>query len=131
MYPFSPSQIAEGNRLLLLLADFLENDPRVPGHFAMDNITVGCDALRRPGDCGTKACMLGWAPMVPALRKAGVRYGLWGVLGDGPAFVLGDRPAFVLTPEEHQELFFEWDPQLSTDHLKAARRIREFVARRS
>lgn len=69
----------KGGKLLLALADFLENDPRVKGHFEMDYAVVQ-GASRKPGKkdvpdlaaCGSAACALGWAPYVPAIAKARV-----------------------------------------------------------
>ncbi len=49
---------------LLKLADFLENDPRVRGHFDLNTWVTGGAARLMAGDCGTAACVCGWVPVV-------------------------------------------------------------------
>ena len=66
----------KGGKLLLALADFLENDPRVKGHFNMSTIVDARMKGARPdlAECGSAACAMGWAPHVPAIRRAGLAY---------------------------------------------------------
>lgn len=68
-------QTWKGGKLLLALADFLENDPRVKGHFDMGVVVRGAPSKRGKPDltaCGSAACALGWALHVPAIARAKV-----------------------------------------------------------
>jgi hypothetical protein len=63
--------IDEGNRRLLVLADFLEQLP--PDRF---NLAVWVSSIwqgREDLGCGAKACAMGWAATIPEFRALGLR----------------------------------------------------------
>lgn len=62
---------ATGNRRLLKLAEFLRALPRKRFDYST---WVGEDWKGAPDlSCGTTACALGWATVVPSIRRAGLR----------------------------------------------------------
>lgn len=80
----TPPSIEEGNRRLLVLADFLDTLP--PERFDY-NRWVGCDWAGRPDlSCGTTACALGWACAMPEFQALGVK------------MVKSEEETYVLTP---------------------------------
>lgn len=130
----------KGGELLLDLADFLENDPRVKGHFDMDFVLCDSGGGKPEVDargrirvtCGTAACAMGWAPMVPALRRAGLRYGVyngraWSLVlnGEWLPFDTTARLLFDISAEHCDKLFYK-RPDHSTPK-QVARNIRRFV----
>lgn len=138
-------QTWKGGKLLLALADFLENDPRVKGHFDMGVVLAVKDntrvleygllrlAKRRKPDlerCGTVACAMGWAPHVPAIKRAGLSY----VKGTGWELALNGRPIsffaaaqrlFDLEDADVRRLFYQHDGHRTREQV--AHNIRRFV----
>ncbi len=136
-----------GGDRLLALAEFLETDPRVKGHFEMDyelmqrSANGGWAALTkskrgRPDlhTCGTVACAMGWAPHVRALRRAGLGYvkfnGMWGLSLNGEETYYADAAVqlFGISDRDRQHLFLERPGHRTPKQV--ARNIRRFVAKR-
>lgn len=72
--------VATGNRRLLKLAQFLKT---VPAERFNMGVWVGDDWKGDPDlSCGTSACALGWATVIPEFRRLGLRLvkprGFWG-----------------------------------------------------
>jgi hypothetical protein len=78
----SEVSVVTGNKRLLVLADFLEKLPRKRFDYKS---WVGQDWGGAPDlSCGTTACALGWAAVMPEFRRLGLRLveGEWA--GAGP-----------------------------------------------
>lgn len=130
----------KGGKLLLALADFLENDPRVEGHFDMAHVLAenGGDLFRTKRGkpdlhaCGTAACAMGWAPTVPSIRRAGLSYvklraGDWyiGVHGIACDFIDAAEDIFDIAGSDADYLFYPRDGHRTPKQV--ARNIRQFV----
>lgn len=126
---------AVGRRRLLVLADFLERGDLREGKFAMSHWSVNNKlGVPKLGDCGTAACALGWATMIPSFRRAGLHLGRYGepVITDGEHPLDAAETLFGINQYEADSLFIPDD----ADRLKGARgrkivagRIRKLVAR--
>ena len=136
-----------GGDRLLALAEFLETDPRVKGHFGMDYELMqraangGLMPLKksrrgRPDlqTCGTVACAMGWAPHVPAIRRAGLGYvntpSGWSLaLNGGETYYdLAAKQLFDISDDDRRLLFMQHDGHRTPKQV--ARNIRRFVAKR-
>lgn len=132
--------IATGNRRLLKLADFLEKLPSEKfdisnwasnEKFEADSwIAPNMSALEK--DCGTVACALGWACIMPEFRRLGA------YLDEGwnPAMKAGGVPEeeiFALNcGDGDDDLFYSHDyPETKPGPKDVAKKIRKFVASRS
>lgn len=120
------------------LADFLEFDPRVKGHFNLMtyvNIEEGNPA--QLGDCGTTACALGWMPFIFPEDWCYSRH--WTPMlktSERPVLVFDDTVEFFLPSSDGEETWLH-DLFYSTgypnnadlnDPMIVVNRIREFVA---
>ena len=130
---------------LLLLADFLDNLPEEKAeHFHMScwywnhaaNQGNRPKHIVRPKDlkhCGTSACALGWATLMPAFKNLGVRLRADGSFKVGRNKGWGHEASkrlFGLSYDDHLHLFEHWTGSASTDSKAWAARCREFVAAR-
>jgi hypothetical protein len=138
------TKIWKGGKLLLALADFLENDPRVEGHFDMDTVLAakGYDFYHTKNGkpdlqaCGTAACAMGWAPMVPAIHRAGLSYiklehGDWYIALHGQVcgFVSAAAELFDIDSSDVAILFYSCPGHRTPEQV--ARNIRRFVVARA
>lgn len=146
--------VEEGNRRLLVLAEFLE---KLPGERFDYSVWVGVDWQGKSDlSCGTSACALGWAATIPEFQHLGLR--LARERGDtGAGFVcLGEprkdmalysqsmraaRELFNVTTLEAEYLFHpdhgdpngsdEFSPPEDATASEVAAHIRRFVKGRS
>lgn len=139
--------VATGNKRLLLLADFLEKLPRKRFDYSS---WVG-EGWQGASDlsCGTTACALGWAAVMPEFRRLGLRLvkGERDVLGcmvmnhhvlnkktgsegeDAAIEVFGltwEQSCFVFNPS--YSYFDAMSPDANATPKQVARHIRKFVA---
>lgn len=138
-----------GKRRLLKLADFLKKLPRKRFDYGA---WVGEDWKGKADlSCGTTACALGWATVIPSLRKAGLRLykrndGTNGYVTLKNRTRVGSEQAaaevFGITPQEAGYLFTPeydtWGLDVRFEHLgtapgwdatpqQVAKHIRNFV----
>lgn len=132
---------AIGNRRLLKLAAYLRTVP--PRRFNY-NRWVGDDWEGAPDlSCGTTACALGWATVMPEFRRLGLKMkedegGGYVVLGDDTNVWTDPDPSinaavqvFGLTEDEALLLFTPGYDEDTATPKQVAKKIEKFVARRS
>lgn len=125
-----------GNRRLLKLAALLRSLPRKRFDYSK---WVGEDWKGAQNlSCGTTACALGWATTIPSLRRVGLRmqqdsmggYVVLDGINSSDSWEAGAK-VFSLSMEESEYLFtLDSDEDKSTPK-QAARKIENFVKRRS
>lgn len=120
-----------GNRRLLTLADFLWELPRKLFDYEtyIGNSRVKLEPV---ATCGTTACALGWATVVPSIRRAGLR------LVNGTPFTKNEQygslagfEIFGLSPDEFSFLFFPIYKERGATPKYVARKIRKLVKART
>lgn len=124
---------------LLTLAKFLEEKvPRKAFDYAVwfgAKVLDSKGRLRSPAECGTTACAMGWACMIPAFKRAGLTvrlalaYGIERITFKGQAGAFDAAEAlFDLTEAEAVYLF---SPSTDCDGeatpKQVAKKIRKFV----
>ena len=129
---------------LLKLADFLENDARVEGHFNMGIFSNDTFRQRvskaRKLTCDAAACAVGWMPVAfsgeaecPSVHSFGIAYK--DELGSNAAreFLGIDSEAYrhLFVPSHYPSAKYDRDGYFDKESIKpsvVASRIREFVA---
>lgn len=113
---------------LLKLADFLDKLPRR----LFDYTDYGMDNdSGKLANCKTAACAWGWAPSVPSIRRAGLKWrkGFPSTLLEGEVEPLEESAAkvFGLNDEEATYLFLSGLDALRRAPKGVAKKIRNFV----
>lgn len=122
------TQRKEGAKRLRILAEFLDKEVRPTNRFTMQVWAGLLDETRNTGfstteegpalqDCGTHACIAGWATAVPQFRALGLKYQEGIYLAGAGVYRSIDalEDFFSLSSNEVDKLFLQWEDPSSLD----------------